>query len=157
TGPIDPDRKFLYRLTGLGRTADTQVDFTKDERLVIAPAVTWQPNEDTSLTFLTNFQYDPGGGFYNWLPASGTVLDNPHGEIPTRFNPGEPDFDKYRRTQYSAGYLFEHRFNDVFTVRQNFRYQHIHTLYNALLVLGLEPDLRTLDRYTWRDNEDIDA
>jgi iron complex outermembrane receptor protein len=157
TGPIDKDGKFLYRLTGLGRTADTQVDFTKDQRLTISPALTWQPNEDTSLTFLMNYQYDPGGGFYNWLPAAGTVLHNPNGGISTSFNPGEPDFDEYRRDQYSIGYLFEHRFNDVWSVRQNFRYNHVDTTYDALLAFGLEPDQRTLDRYTWRDKEDIDA
>jgi iron complex outermembrane receptor protein len=39
------------------------------------------------------------------------------------FFEGEPSIDNYERTQQSFSYQFEHRFNDVFTARQNFRYQ----------------------------------
>lgn len=39
------------------------------------------------------------------------------------FFEGEPGIDNYERTQQSFSYQFEHRFNDVFTARQNFRYQ----------------------------------
>ncbi len=41
--------------------------------------------------------------------------------ISEHFFEGEPGIDGYSRNQQSFGYQFEHRFNDVFTARQNFR------------------------------------
>ncbi|MBA2409310.1 MAG: TonB-dependent receptor [Gammaproteobacteria bacterium] len=35
---------------------------------------------------------------------------------------GEPNVDRYARTEYSVGYLFEHRTTDALTFRQNARY-----------------------------------
>jgi iron complex outermembrane receptor protein len=44
SGPATNDGTFLYRLTGLLLDTDTQVDFTSQERIYIAPAVTWRPS-----------------------------------------------------------------------------------------------------------------
>jgi iron complex outermembrane receptor protein len=68
-----------------------------------------------------SYQYDPEAGFYNLMPAHGMVLPN-RVDIPRSFNPSDPDFDKYHKRQYSVGYSFEHRFNEIFSVNQNFRY-----------------------------------
>jgi iron complex outermembrane receptor protein len=157
-GPIDTDRHFLYRLTGFGRDADTQVDFTKDQRLLIAPALTWRPSNDTMLTLLTSFQYDPAAGFFNSLPGQGTVFSNPNGKIPTSRFTGDPNFDTFERTQYAIGYLFEHRFNDVWTVRQNFRYLYVGEEMDLVFPLdGFQPDLRTVDCGAFLDREHLDA
>jgi len=57
-------------------------------RVYIAPALTWEINPNTSLTFLTRYQHDTGHlGFP--LPAAGTVLPNPNGEIPLNLFVGE--------------------------------------------------------------------
>ena len=47
---MDEEGKWLYRLVAVGRDSDTQVDYVKDDRVVIAPSLTWKPNADTSLT-----------------------------------------------------------------------------------------------------------
>jgi iron complex outermembrane receptor protein len=101
SGAIDKDGLFLYRLSGLGRSADTQFDHTEDQRLSIAPALTWRPGNDTTLTLLTSYQYDPAGGFLNRVPGQGTVLSNPNGEIPSSFYAGAPNFEgvKYSSDQ----------------------------------------------------------
>ena len=49
--------------------------------------------------------------------------------------------------------MFEHRFNDTWTVRQNFRYTKTDQYQSYLYLLGLESDLRTLDRYSYTDDE----
>ncbi len=67
-GPIDKDGQFLYRITGLGHTAENQVDYVNNQRLAIAPALTWRPDNDTSVTFLFNYQRDPNIGLYNFVP-----------------------------------------------------------------------------------------
>jgi iron complex outermembrane receptor protein len=147
SGPIDDENTFLYRLTGLARDSDTQVDFVDHDRYFIAPAFTWQPNDDTTLTLLGNYQYDDTGWSMQFLPASGTVLDNDFGKIPTSRFVGEPDFDEYVLEQYSAGYMFEHAFNDTFTIRQNARYGHLDNEQKGVFGNGLQADGRTLDRY----------
>jgi iron complex outermembrane receptor protein len=148
---------FSYRLTALARDADTQVDHAKDQRVMIAPAATWRIGTDTTLTVLANYQQDPHGGFYNWVTVYGTVLPNPNGTLPTSFDSGDPGFDAYKRTQYSIGYLLDHRVNDTWSVHQNVRIGSIDTAYNNIFSSWLDEDFRTLHRYTWRDKERIDA
>src|SRR5262249_46544892 len=144
------------RLTGLVRDAANQVDFVKEQRVFIAPSFTIR-NEDTSLTLLFNYQRDPHVGLYNLVPALGSVRPNPNGTIPTNFYTGDPNFNRIDRTQYSAGYVFEHRFNDVWTVRQNLRYLNTTGNTDQVLPFGLEADNRTLDRYVQATNERIGA
>jgi iron complex outermembrane receptor protein len=135
SGPLDKDGTWLYRLTGLGNLGGTQVDFVDKDRVFIAPALTWRPNTDTTLTFLSHYQHDWTGWSMQFLPAQGTVFPNPNGKIPTNRFVGEPRFDRFNPTQYSIGYIFEHRATDIWTVRQNVRYAHLDNP-NQLLVYG---------------------
>jgi iron complex outermembrane receptor protein len=136
-GPLTSDGQFLYRLTGIARKADTQYDYTQEERIAIAPAFTWRADDNTTLTILTSYQKDPEGGFYNFVPATGTVLPNPNGRIGRNFFGGDPSYDKYDRTQASIGYQLEHRVDDTWTLRQNFRYSHIDAEVNVLSVRSI--------------------
>jgi iron complex outermembrane receptor protein len=156
SGPIDEEGTLLYRLTGLARNSDTQVDFVNDDRIFIAPALTWRPTEDTTLTFLGHYQHDNAGWAIQFYPASGTVLDNPNGKIPAHTFTGEPDFDKFVTDQFSVGYQFEHRFNDVFTVRQNARYSSFDNESEVVYGNGLLDD-RTLERIGDTGDSEIDA
>ena len=49
---VTEDGKVRYRITGLGLSADTDVDFADRNEFFIAPGVTWRPSADTSLTIL---------------------------------------------------------------------------------------------------------
>lgn len=131
-GPITKDGVWSYRLNGLARRADEQIDFSKQQRIVLAPSLSWKPDADTSLTFYGLYQNDPGNNFAGWLPAQGTVLPNAAGRIPRSFFLGEPNYDDYDRQQYMIGYNFEHRFNDAWAVRQNFRYSHVDTTFKGI-------------------------
>ncbi|MBV1885770.1 MAG: TonB-dependent siderophore receptor, partial [Parvibaculaceae bacterium] len=156
SGPIDADGKFLYRLTGLALDTKAQTNFTSRKRRVIAPALTWQPTEATSLTILANYQEDNArGGFINRVPAYGTILANPNGEVPDDFYSGDPNYNDWDRTMYSIGYQFEHRFNDTWAFRQNTRYLH-NDLYFESIFGSLLPDLRTLSRSTFGADETAD-
>jgi iron complex outermembrane receptor protein len=155
-GPVNEDKTLLYRFTGLARTADSQVDFTKQERFFFAPAVTWRPNDYTSLTVMANVQHDPHVGLYSVLPAAGTLFSDPNGKIPRRRYLGDPDYNSYSRDQQSISYAFEHRFDDVWTVRQNFRYMHVDGETEQVLpLLRLSPT--SILRYALYDKVDIDA
>lgn len=152
-GPVTADKTVLYRIVGLGRAADTQVDFTKEERLYIAPSLTFRPNAATSLTLLTSFQRDPETGFYGFMPSVGTVLPNRNGRIRSNVFPGEPNYEGYSRNHLTAGYAFEHRFNDVFSVRQNVRYSDLDSRFRTVAAASLGADQRTVTRRVTASNE----
>ena len=145
-GPVTPDGDVLFRLTGRGYSADTQVDYVDENRGYFAPALTWRPSDDTTLTLLANFQYDRFGWTNQFLPASGTVFRNPHGFIPTSRMLSEPDWDDYEQYQVAVGYLFEHKFNETFTFRQNARFAHMENEQRGIFGIGFQADDRTFDR-----------
>jgi len=122
SGPVDDDKRIAYRLTGLADKSDTQFDHTREKRYALAPTVSIDFDEDTSLTLQAYLQNDPYGGYHGGMPADGTLNKRNGQRISEHFFEGEPDIDGYSRNQQSIGYQFEHRFNDVFTARQNFRY-----------------------------------
>ncbi len=158
SGPITEDRSLLYRLTGVARHADTQIDFTEDQRYSIAPAVTWQPDQDTTLTVLGHIQNDPSAGAFTYLPFAGTVAATPNGfRFDREFFEGEPDFDRSHRQQKSIGYEFEHRFNDVWTVRQNLRYMDLDYDYRSVYETGWNADYTELTRGTVESIESASA
>lgn len=120
SGPLNDEKTLLYRVTGEGLSTATQTNFVDQQRVAIAPSLTWRPDADTSLTVMANYQNDPKAGAFNYVPAAGTVL--PGYPIPRSFNTGDPGFDLFKKQETSLGYKFEHRVNDVWEVKQNFRY-----------------------------------
>lgn len=122
SGPLDDDKRIAYRLTGIADSSDTQFDHNKEERYAIAPAVSIDFSEDTSLTLQAYLQKDPNGGYHGALPSDGALHPRNGQRLSDHFFEGELS-DNYERTQQSFSYQLEHRFNDVFTARQNFRYQ----------------------------------
>ncbi|SUD76150.1 TonB-dependent siderophore receptor [Pseudomonas putida] len=123
SGPVDEDQRIAYRLTGLADASDTQFDHNKEERYAIAPAISVDFSEDTSLTLQAYLQHDPNGGYHGGNPADGMLHPRNGLRLSDHFFEGETGIDSYERTQQSFSYQFEHRFNDIFTARQNFRYQ----------------------------------
>ncbi len=156
-GSLVEDDSVLFRLTGLARDADTQVNYVEDERVYLAPSLTWE-GEDSSLTLLSYYQKDNTGSANSWLPAIGTFRDAINGTIPTDFFTGEPDYDHYDRTQYAFGYEFSHDFNDTLTFRQNARYGRVEVDYNALTGNGWDDEAAgTLNRSATETDQQGDS
>ncbi len=155
SGPIDSDGDFAYRFTGLARNSDTQVDYINNDRLFFAPAFSWQPTNNTSLTVLTRYQKDNTKSSQR-LPEDGTLDPNPNGSIPVDRFAGEPDVGEYDRLQRSAGYQFEHETGN-WTFRQNLRYYDIGL--DDIVVYGsaLRQDNRTMDRYIFESLGQLDG
>lgn len=114
--------EFAYRLVGLGRISDTEIDFTEDNKLFIAPSLAWRPTRDTTITVLSQYQRIENDGYQQYVPGQATLLPNPFGRIPQSHYLGEPGFDNYTLEQASIGYALEHRFNSSLQFRQNARY-----------------------------------
>ena len=148
SGPIEPDGKWLYRITGVGRTEDGQVATTKNQRIAIAPALTWKPDADTVLTFTGMYQHDPRSTSYGSVPAEGTVLPGAVITLPRNFYDGDGNFEQFDRTQVSLGYEFSKRIDDVWTIRSKARWFHTSQSYSSVYGTGLASDGVTLDRAT---------
>lgn len=147
SGPLDADRHWLYRFTAIARSEDGQVNTTKNERIAIAPAITWRPDSNTMLTLLASYQRDPRSTSYGSVVPQGTILFNPNGTLPQNFYDGDTGFERFSRTQESVGYKFEHKLDPDWTVRANGRYLHLGQDYASVYGSSLEADDRTLDRY----------
>jgi iron complex outermembrane receptor protein len=122
TGKIDDEGQFLYSLSGVVRDSGTQIDHVDNKRYNIAPSLTWNIDEDTRFTLLTQFTRDDTGITSQFLPVQGTRIHSPLGKISHHKNLGDPDWEYYDRTYYALGYAFEHRLNDVWQFKQNLRY-----------------------------------
>ena len=151
SGPVSPSMPSVtYRLTGLVRNSGTQVDFQPNDRVFIAPALSWT-GERTSITVLTQYQRDLTQHF-QFLPQEGTLDATAYGRIPPTRADGEPGFDHFLRHQYAAGYRLEHRFASGWLLRQDTRYDHVSVDYADVFGAGLDPadpTERTLLRNTF--------
>ena len=162
SGPATKDGTLLYRLTGVGLGTDTQVDFAEQKRVFIAPALTWRPNADTSFTLLGQYLRERDVVDLQFLPARGTLQPNPpFGQIRRSFFAGEPGYDKFHLDQWALGYLFEHRIDDVWQVRQGVRYREMGVDYKTVYGTGLDllkdPSGRTLSRGIFTTDETLRA
>ncbi|WP_223532938.1 MULTISPECIES: TonB-dependent siderophore receptor [unclassified Pseudomonas] len=140
TGKIDDEGQFLYSLSGVLRDGGTPIDHIDDKRYNIAPSLTWNIDEDTRFTLLTQFTRDDTGITSQFYPIQGTKIDMPFGEISHHKNLGDPNYDFYDRTYYALGYAFEHRLNDVWQFRQNLRYTKSELSFQAVTVNSYNPD-----------------
>ncbi len=122
-GALNGSGTLSYRLTAVGMTTGTQTAYVRQKRIAVAPAITWKPDDRTSLTVIGNYQKDPEAGAFNYVPAVGTVLPGKVA-IPRSLNTGDPGYDRYRKEEESIAYRFEHSFSDALRFRQNFRYLH---------------------------------
>lgn len=136
-GPLDRDGRLRYRLTADGLDSGTQTDHVRQKRVAIAPSLSWRPSDATTLTVLANYQDDPEAGIYNSVP---------YGYPSRSLYPGEPGFDSFHKRMQSIGYQFEHRFDEVWSFRQNYRYLHNEQTIKYVGNNGFEADGVTLSR-----------
>jgi iron complex outermembrane recepter protein len=162
TGPVDPEGRLLYRIVGLGRISDTIVDFVNDDRIFIAPSLTWRPDGATRFTVLAHVIKDDSKSL-QFLPSQGTRFGNPYGRIARSTFLGEPGYDDFRRTEFGIGYEFEHHFDDAVAVRQNLRYAGVNVDLPVIrgfgfpAVNGRVTDYRNVTRRASRFDDNVNA
>lgn len=131
-GPVDEAGKWSYRITTKWQDADRSADHTQDDRFYFAPAVTYKPNDATSLTLLADFNKRDSNASQS-VPL-GAGID------PEAFL-GEPDFDGMDTIERNIGYLFEHDFGNGLAFRQNARYTHLDLDYKSVYLDAIDPAL----------------
>lgn len=128
----------LWRLVGLYSDGDTQIDRVDYQQWFLAPSVTFRLDGDqTRLTLLGLYQQDDGGSTFQFLPYEGSVIPGANGTIDNTTFLGEPNWNVYDRTIWTAGWLFEHAFNNDWTLSQNARFTHVDSLYRSTVTYGV--------------------
>ena len=117
-GALDANGTLRYRLVALALDTENQMKFDNgdrgsNERLYIAPSLTWKPSAATTLTLMAEQQHNVVKGFSLYV----TTPSRREGILT-----GDPDYLRYEQNQTLLGYQFEHHVNDTWTIRQNLRY-----------------------------------
>ena len=146
-GALSKDEVWSYRLVGVARNGNTQYSFgdgtrMKDDRLMLAPSITWAPDADTSLTVSAQVLHDRSGGTAIFF-------------TPTNILVGDPNFSQSDQKQQTLGYEFSHRLSDTWVLRQNLRYGHVDFDLDMLAMVGA--DATGLVRQARRFSETMDS
>ncbi|WP_272572327.1 TonB-dependent siderophore receptor [Providencia sp. PROV258] len=128
TGALNDSETLLYRMDGLALSTDSQINSSKQSRYLLAPSLTWQPNEKLSLTVLSQYQRAPHIGHYNTLPAQAIgLLPNRNGKLDFTQNYSDPRHEQSERTQWSITSLIDYQITPFITFKQNIRYSDVDT------------------------------
>jgi len=112
-GPIDANGDWSYRVTAKWQDGKDGHDWARDDRLYVAPALTWKPTDFTTLTLLADYNKRKGANRYG-IPL-GSGLD------PETFL-GEKQFDQNDTEEWNIGYVFDHDFGNGLKFHSNARY-----------------------------------
>ena len=140
TGALTKDGKWLYRIVGLARDADTQVDYVDNDRLMLAPSITYRPTNNTSISVLGNFRDDHSGSTQQFMPAEGVLFPNTRtGERLSHSTfAGEPG-DYYDTESQSVSAFVDHKFSDSLKLHHASRYAHTENGYDSTYAAILTP------------------
>jgi iron complex outermembrane recepter protein len=145
TGPLNESKTLLYRLNASAFSSGSFVDFVDIERYLIAPVLTWRIGENTALTLEAEY-FDTKQRNDRGIPALGTLLPNPNGQIPRNRFTNEPSIDKNNRQVWRVGYNLEHRFNEDWKIQNSLRGSFQKSQQNSGFPTSLDDDARTLNR-----------
>jgi iron complex outermembrane recepter protein len=134
--PLDEDGRWLFRLVSGVQRSDGSTAMTESERTHFSPMITYAPSAATNLTLIGAYQHDPKSGGYSGVPAFGSVLPSPLGDLPRDINTGDPNYEVFDRYQRSLAALFRHDFNDRIALRANARFHNTELSYRQLYVAG---------------------
>jgi iron complex outermembrane receptor protein len=163
--PLDSEGRLLFRLVGGAQRSDGFTKMTENERYHVSPMLAFAPDSQTELTLIASYQHDPQGGGYSGVPAYGSVLGNPFGELAEDINTGDPGYEEFNRYQRSVSTLFRHQFNDQVALRANVRFQNNKLSYRQIYVAGFattgtgaqrNTDFSTITRGGGGADEDFD-
>ncbi len=146
-GVLSNDESVSYRVVGLARDADTDIQWVNNDARVIAPSLNWQINRDTNLTILSSYQD---------RQTSGSPRPYQQGDSLTKFWAGDENFDKLDQQQFTLGYEFEHNVNDVVSFQQNVRFGDVDTI-NQYTGVDSNVDGHTLSRTAYGVYEEMQS
>ncbi|RZA24975.1 MAG: hypothetical protein EOP10_08245 [Proteobacteria bacterium] len=131
-GAVTEDKTWSYRLVSEVRDSDAYVKHTRDDSVYLAPSLRWQPDRDTSITLLLNYQKDDGVPTAQFARVDNVIRDGGLGKIRRETYLGEPGFDEQITEQRSISLLYDQAFNEIWSYHQNIRYSDSKTSYQQV-------------------------
>lgn len=121
------------------------VDFYENQQFAISPVISLAIGQRTLLTLEGQYTNDSTVPYFG-IPAVGTVLPNPNGDIPRNRLSTDPDA-RLNREITRIGYRLEHEFSDDWSLRNSFQVglYSDNTNERYFIPTGLRPDNRTLE------------
>ncbi|WP_051299929.1 TonB-dependent siderophore receptor [Methylobacter luteus] len=121
TGPINDDRSLLYRFDLAYQNNDLFIDKMDQERVFVAPSLSWKPSDRTEVNLNLEYQYDTRTS-YTGLP----VLGNRPVNVPvTRFYGFGTDNETSVFEKVLVGFDWSHQFNDDWKIQHRFHYYNL--------------------------------
>jgi len=151
TGPLDKDKKFLYRINFAYENRESYRDFLFGQRYFVAPVFTWIAGNNTTITVEGEYIRDRrviDGGF----PAIGTGI----APLPRNRYLGEPS-DNIRSDEGRVSLRVNHRFTDSWRIESQFRADEARNFGPSVGSNFLLPDNRTLDRFIQGATVDVSS
>jgi iron complex outermembrane receptor protein len=122
SGPLTADNTLLYRFIASYQGADSFQDFVNSQQTTIAPSITLNLGDRTSL----NLYYE----YISTLQAptlSGSAVLSDGSLTPRNLYIGYPDISRYDVITQRYGYTLNHEFNDNWQIRNNFSVADVNT------------------------------
>jgi iron complex outermembrane receptor protein len=148
-----PSETLSWRLTGIGRDDNTQIDDLTNKRGYLAGAVRWSPDAATTIDIMANYTRDS--------PLSPTgvpfaLTQSADGDYLRDLYTGQKDWDDSDRTSSSFSLELSHEFDNGWRLSQGVRYEKLDWDYRstyAISVTGAD----TFSRGSSRQEEDSET
>lgn len=151
SGPVGESGDVRYRLVGLYKERDGDLNGTHNERYYVAPSLAVDVSDATTVTFLASVQKDDGVPVNAFKLPYGTVQDTPFGRVDPQTNLSEPGYDKDNRTQWALGYELRHHFNDTWRFEQDLRYSELDLELRSTYAFFMADERQAARGHVYRD------
>lgn len=151
SGPVGESDNVRYRLVGLYKERDGDLNATNNERYYFAPSLAVDVSDDTTVTFLASVQKDDSVPVNSFKLPYGTVQDTPFGRVDPQTNLSEPGYDKDNRTQWALGYELRHQLNDTWRFEQDLRYSELDLELRSTYAFFMADERQAARGHVYRD------
>ena len=147
TGQI-ADSDWNYRLLGKATESDDQPHTSRYENYLVAPSVTWQPDNKTRLTLDALAQNSPSLTPSNPLPLAWL-----RSKYAGKRDYAGDEWSGFKQRQWMLGYSFEHEFDSGWGFNQKARYFDIDTHQRSIYATGPGSEVNQLNRFAYTTDE----
>jgi iron complex outermembrane recepter protein len=155
TGPIDDEKRLLYRFNMAYQQADTYVDINHQERIFVAPSLTWRIQPGTEIFMNAEYKRDRQR-YYDGIPILDTLgnHDRPAPIRPDTFLGfgGNNEFETLENAVAEIG--FKHQLTDNWKLQGRYHHQWFNYLFNTYYSNGMV-DAAHIERGTYYEPYDV--
>jgi iron complex outermembrane receptor protein len=153
-GPLDTTGTWSYRIVAAIQDSDglNRINHDKNNEILFAPSLTWQPSDASSVTVSVVHQEDSSRGWFPRVVRKTSVgISDPSTYL------GEPNYDSYEQVQDHLSILAEHEFNENLQLTVNGRYSFYDMDYHQTWPGLVQADGQTVNRSNYSYKQDADV